>query len=260
MKSDLSLLIITLNEEERIERCIKSVPFAAEVVVVDSGSQDKTCELAQNLGATAVYHQWEGYGAQKNFAAKLCGKNWILSIDADEWLSPELAEEIKALLNRNGDGFSVFAMKRLSRYLGRDIKHGGWFPDWQTRLYKKGAANWDKGERIHETVKTKEHVGRLGGNLCHEPFRTIKEQLDTNTSYAGLLAAKKFGEGRRISFASYIVVKTFFRFIENYFLKLGMLDGVAGFVIAWNSAQSYMMQLHSIYEMSKKEKQKQVSQ
>lgn len=249
--NDLTLIIITLNEEQRIERCIKSVPFAKHVIVVDSGSTDKTCEIAKSLGAELVFNKWEGYGNQKNFATQLSKTNWVLSLDADEWLSEELAEEIKVTISQNTA--KAYTMKRLSRYLGKDIYHGGWYPDWQLRLYKKDSANWDKNEKIHETVKTKDKVEKLFGKIYHEPFRTIEEQLETNSKYAKLLAERKFEQGRRISCPSFIILKTIFRFIENYFIKLGILDGLSGFIIAWNSAQSYMMQLTQIYLLGKKE-------
>jgi len=251
-KLNLSLVVITLNEEDNIARCINSVPFANEVVVVDSGSTDRTVEIAKSLGAKVYSNEWKGYGAQKAFALGKAGCEWILSLDADEWLSDELQKEIPNVIQTGGQGHGVFAMKRLSRYLGEWIYHGGWYPDWQVRLFKKGAAEWDANETIHESLKTSSSTALLSSLLYHEPFKSIKEHVDVNLKYAGLLAEKKFNQGKRENFAFMIVLKTLFRFKMNYIFKGGFRDGVRGLIIAWNSAQSYMVQLYEIYKRTKK--------
>jgi len=250
--SKLSLVIITLNEEKNIERCIKSVPFASEVIVVDSGSKDRTVEVAERLGAKVYKNEWKGYGAQKSFAAQKASGDWTLSLDADEWLSDELQAEIKDIISRSTSG--AFAMPRLSFYMNRAIRHGGWFPDWQVRLYSKGVASWDPNESIHESLKTEHDIHKLTNLLYHEPFESIKEQVDVNFVYAELLADKKFAKGKRIKCPCVIPIRVVSRFFENYMIKGGFRDGFAGFVIAWNSAQSYMMQLYSIYKKTKDEK------
>ncbi len=250
--SKLSLVIITLNEEKCIERCISSVPFASEVIVVDSGSTDRTVQIAESLGAKVYKNEWKGYGAQKCFAAQLVTGDWVLSLDADEWLSPELQVEIQELIKRCKTG--VFAMPRLSYYLAKPIRHGGWFPDWQIRLYSKGVASWDPNESIHESLKTEHMINKTSSVLYHEPFESIKEQVDVNFVYAGLLAEKKFKSGKRIKCPCVIPIKTVFKFFENYIIKRGFMDRFPGFVIAWNSAQSYMIQLYHIYIMTKEER------
>jgi glycosyltransferase involved in cell wall biosynthesis len=255
-KLDLSLVIITLNEENSIERCIGSVPFAKEVVVVDSGSTDKTKEIAQKLGAKVIHQDWLGYGAQKKFATSKATCSWVLSLDADEWLSEELQDEIKEMVGRDGMGYSVYSMRRLSQYMDKWIYHGGWFPDWQMRLFKSGIAQWDEQEEIHETIKTKERTARLAGVLYHKPFDSIKEQVDVNFKYAKLIAEKKFKSGRRVVSPYSIIFRTLSRFVENFMFKGGFRDGIRGFVIAVNSAQSYMMQLYHLYRKSLKEKVK----
>jgi len=139
-------------------------------------------------------------------------------------------------------------MARLSTFLGEPIRHGGWFPDWQIRLYSKGSASWDPKESIHESLKTKYDVRKISGLLCHEPFESIKEQIDVNFIYAHLIADTKFTKGKRINCRCWIPARTVFKFFENYIIKGGFRDGVPGFIIAWNSAQSYMIQLYSIYK------------
>lgn len=241
----LTLAVITLNEEKNIERCIRSVPFAAETIVVDSGSTDATVEKAKSLGAAVHHNKWPGYGAQKAFAAAMASGDWILSLDADEWLSPELAEEIRGVVEGGEPG--VFSMPRLSYFLGRPIRHGGWFPDRQTRLYSKGGAEWDPGESIHESLKAGLPVRRLNGVIFHEPFASVKEQVEVNFKYAGLLAERKYAAGRRVKSQAWIAFRTLVKFAENYFWKAGFLDGLPGFIIAFNSAQSYLVQLNGIY-------------
>lgn len=241
----LTLAVITLNEEASIGRCIRSVPFASETIVVDSGSTDATVEKAKELGAVVHHNKWPGYGAQKAFAADKASGDWILSLDADEWLSPELAEEIRGVVE--GGAAGVFSMPRLSYFLGRPIRHGGWFPDRQTRLYAKGTAHWDPGESIHESLKADSPVRKLRGVLFHEPFDSVKEQVDVNFKYAGLLAERKYAAGRRIKSPAWIAFRALVKFAENYIWKAGFLDGLPGFIIAFNSAQSYLVQLHGIY-------------
>ncbi|MBN1113790.1 MAG: glycosyltransferase family 2 protein, partial [Oligoflexia bacterium] len=232
-----------------IERCIKSVPFAREVIVVDSGSTDRTREICDELGAKVILRGWKGYGEQKHFANTQAGSEWILSLDADEWLSHELAEEIYKNLSADPVSSDVYSMKRLSRYLGKWIYHGGWFPDFQKRLFRKKCAEWLPEEKIHESVRVKDGAREFNLNelMYHEPFSSIYEQCDVNFGYAELLAEKKYKSGKRIKNPLVIIIRTMFRFIQNYFVKMGFLDGLPGFIIAWNSAQSYMLQNYSIY-------------
>ena len=255
-KLDLSLVIITLNEENSIERCIRSAPFASEIVVVDSGSTDNTKEIAEKLGAKVFHQDWLGYGAQKKFATQKAGQKWVLSLDADEWLSDELRDEIQEVISRDGLGYSVYSMRRLSQYMDKWIYNGGWFPDWQMRLFKNGLAQWDADEEVHETVKTSEETARLAGVIYHKPFDSIKEQVDVNFKYAKLIAEKKYRAGKRLYSAYLIPIKTVSRFLENLILKKGFFDGVRGFIIAVNSAQSYMMQLYHLYRKSLRDKAK----
>lgn len=246
----LTLAIITLDEEKNIERCVRSVPFASEIIVVDSGSADATVEKAKALGAVVCHNKWPGYGAQKAFAAGRASGDWILSLDADEWLSPALAEEIRAVTAEGPPG--VFSMPRLSWFLGRPIRHGGWFPDRQTRLYARGDARWDPGESIHESLKTTRPVRKLNGALFHEPFASVREQVEVNFRYAALLAEKRFAAGRRVRSSAWIVLLTLAKFMENYVWKAGFLDGLPGFIIAFNSAQSRLVQLCDIYSRTVK--------
>lgn len=253
-KLDLSLVIITLNEESSIERCISSVPFVSEIIVVDSGSTDNTKEIAEKLGAKVYHQDWLGYGAQKKFATQKARCKWVLSLDADEWLSDELRDEILEVLSRDGLGYSVYSIRRLSQYMDKWIYNGGWFPDWQMRLFKNGVAQWDADEEVHETIKTAEETARLAGVIYHKPFDSIKEQVDVNFKYAKLIAEKKYRAGKRLYNPYLIPLRTISRFLENLVWKKGFLDGVRGFIIAVNSSQSYMMQLYHLYRKSLRDK------
>jgi glycosyltransferase involved in cell wall biosynthesis len=250
-KLDLSLIIITLNEEKNIKKCIESVPFASEVIVVDSGSSDKTIKIAKSLGAKVYHQDWLGYGLQKQFALDHASKTWVLSLDADEELSTKLQDEIIKVVKE--DKYKVFKIKRLSFFLGRFIYHSSWGYNKLIRLFKKGYAKFNK-ETVHEKIITKENFKILKNLMYHTPFESIEHQLSKNLKYANLVAEKKFKNGKRVNFKFSILLKTVFKFFEVYFLKLGILDGFQGFVISINSAQSYMIQFHKIYKLTKKEK------
>src|SRR6266540_2922257 len=165
----LSVAIITRNAASQLERCLASVAFAEEVVVVDSGSTDGTVELAARHGARVVRKEWLGFGAQKQFAVDAASHEWLLCVDADECLSPELREAIVAEL-KAPRGF-VYAMPRRNRFLGRWLKHGEGYPDWSVRLFHRAHARWG-GELVHEKVLTRSPVLRLSGDLLHDAART----------------------------------------------------------------------------------------
>lgn len=241
----LSLIVITKNEEKNIERCIRSVPFASEVLVVDSGSRDKTCEIAKRLGAKVLSKDWMGYGPQKNFATLQAKFDWIISLDADEELSEELQQEI---LDRfqGLDEKTGYLFPRKSKYLGRWIRYGGWYPDWQLRLYHRAHSHWPS-ESIHEKVKS-EREQKMNSPLLHYVFENVAAHVDTNNRYSSLLAEKDFYKGKKFSYFR-LVFKPPIKFFETYFLKLGFLDGLAGFVISLGAAYSIFLRIIKIWEI-----------
>lgn len=246
MSESISLVIIAFNEERNIERCIKSVPFARQIIVVDSFSKDQTSEKAKALGAKVFQKEFLGFREQKNYALSLASESWILSLDADEALSVELAEEISNVL-KNPSEFDAYKMPRLSFHLGRWIKHGGWYPDYQTRLFKKSAAKWSGGE-IHEYVEVKGKVGVLKNNLQHFVFENIFDQIKTNNKYSSHGAIQLFKTDKSFSLLK-LVFKPFGKFFECYFWKLGFLDGAAGFIIALAAAQSMFLKHAKLWEL-----------
>lgn len=251
MKLPLSLVIIAKNEESHIVECIKSVPMADEVIVVDSGSTDKTVELAKNLGARVLYHEWQGFGVQKNWAVDQTKNEWVLCLDADERISeelqPELIEKFPHL-----DPETLYRFSRVSAYLGNWIWHGGWFPDFQGRLFNKRYFQWNL-EPIHERVEGGAKQYHFMGPLEHYVFDDHADHLQTNLHYAKLLSTKDDQSNKRF-FVVQLVYKPFVKFVECYVLKQGFRDGWPGFIIAINAAHSMFMRLCFRYETLKVQK------
>ncbi|MCM2277703.1 MAG: glycosyltransferase family 2 protein [Oligoflexia bacterium] len=237
----LSVTIITLNEEENIGRAIRSVSFADEVVVVDSGSQDQTVEIARGLGARVIHNPWPGYGAQKNFAQRNARNDWILNLDADEEVPPELAAELAAALR---DALQTgrprgFSMPRKTFYLGRWIRHGGWYPNLLCRLSDRRFASWSE-PRVHESLVVQGETAVLRNPLHHHSFGSIRDQVLTNLRFAQLGSEELTRRGGRPGILR-LLLKPPGKFVETYFLKRGFLDGLAGFIIAVNAAYSVFL-------------------
>ena len=246
MKLPLSLVIITLNEEANIERCLKSVPFASDVVVVDSFSTDRTVEIAEKLGARVFSEKWQGYGPQKAFAVGKARQDWVISLDADEALSPELQQEIieKFVSLRPDTGYEL---PRLSWHLGRWIRHGGWYPDYQLRLFNRQHSKWSNAV-LHEKVEVKLKQ-RFEHPILHWVFDTLSDQVITNDKYSTLGAQQQLKtQGKAFSLLK-LIFKPWSKFIECYFLKLGFLDGLPGFIIAVGAGYSIFLRHAKVWEM-----------
>lgn len=247
-RAPISLAIICLNEAQNIERCIRSVPFADDVVVVDSGSTDGTREIAERAGARVFNIAWRGFRDQKRAATELCQHEWVLSLDADEALSVEAAHAIEALLaDPSLDQFDGYESPRLSFNLGRWIRHGGWYPDRQLRLYHRQRAQWQGGEHVHERVEAR-RVRRLDSPILHWPFPDLSEQVSTNNRYSTLGAKNLQTKGEQFSLLK-LCLKPISKFLEVYFIKLGFLDGLAGFVIAVGAAYSVFLKYAKLWEL-----------
>ncbi|MCM2323606.1 MAG: glycosyltransferase family 2 protein [Oligoflexia bacterium] len=247
----LSVTIITLNEEENIARAIRSVRWADEVLVVDSGSVDGTVAIARELGARVLHNPWPGYGAQKNLAQKSVKNDWVLSLDADEEVPAALASEIQALLSSGEPPAKGYAFPRKTFYLGRWIRHGGWYPNYLLRLADRRFASWSEPQ-VHESLRVRGAVERLESPLHHYSFRTIHDQILTNLNFARLGSQELARKGRRPSLVR-LLLKPPGKFVETYLLKRGFLDGLAGFIISVNAAYSvflkYAYQMESIIRL-----------
>lgn len=233
----LSVTIITLNEQANIGRCLDSLSFADEVIVVDSGSTDRTLQIAKEKGAKVFTNDWKGYGQQKNYAHAQASGPWILNLDADEVVSADLAKEIKEAIQRSE--FSGYRIPRKTRFLGRWIMHGGWYPNYLVRLSLKDRSSWTE-PKIHEELKVEGPVGRLLNDLEHYTFDGIEDQVLANLKYAKLGSEELKLKNKRPSLFRQIL-KPWGKFIETYLLKRGFLDGWPGFVISVNAAYSIFL-------------------
>lgn len=237
MAHSISAVIITKNEAANIQRCLESLKTVAdELIVMDSGSTDGTITLAESLGARVIQTEWLGYAQTKNLGHTHASHNYILSIDADEVLSPELTASILAAKSEGLTG--VYDMNRLTNYCGSWIKHSGWYPDNKIRLFDKTAVYWE-GEYVHETLNIPNGTAQqhLHGDLFHYSYSDAKDHRARADKYSELTALKFSEEGKTSSFLKPLT-SGMVRFIKMYFLKLGFLDGRAGFQIAWISALS----------------------
>ncbi len=242
----LSLVIITKDEEQNLERCIRSVPFADEVLVMDSGSVDGTVALAEKLGARVIQQEWLGFEKQKQKVTDAAKHQWVLNLDADEALSPELQSEIRDLL-QSEVAADAFEMPRLAWHLGRWIRHGGWYPDYQKRLYNKNMARWGGGE-LHESIQAK-NIVRLKNAIHHYVFTSLSQQVITNDRYSTLGAKKLLNESccGKVTWL-HLIFRPWGKFIECYFLKRGFMDGRAGFIIAVSAAYSLFLRYAKVWE------------
>jgi len=229
----ISATIITLNEQGNIARAIESLRCADEVIVVDSGSQDRTMEIASKLRARVVESEWMGYAAQKNFAAEQASHDWILSIDADKALSEALEAEIWQI-KKSGPQFDAYTVPRLAQYLGRWILHSGWYPDRKVRLYHRAKARW-VGEYVHESVQVDGVTGHLESNLLHYTCNSLSEHLRMMDRYTTLAAEELVAQRRRIGWTD-LVIDPFWTFFRTYVVKAGFLDGWEGVAIAYMAA------------------------
>ncbi len=225
----LSLVVIAQDEEDRIERCLRSVPFATERIVLDSGSSDRTCERAAAIGAKVVSTDWPGHVAQKNRALALSSQPWVLSLDADEWLSPEAATAVASVL-ASGPTADGYRFARCSEWLGKPIRHGRWYPDRKVRLVKRGLASW-VGDDPHDQLVVRGVVRDLPGDIGHVPYRDFAEHWSTIDRYTQTHAASLHARGVR-SHLWDVALRPPLHFLDAYLLRRGFLDGASGLALA----------------------------
>jgi glycosyltransferase involved in cell wall biosynthesis len=234
MPKSFSIALITLNEAANLPRTLASLRFAADVVVVDSGSTDGTQQIARRAGARFFEEPWKGFAAQKNAAIEHTTGDWVLSLDADEEVSPALAAEIEALLAAEPQ-FDAYRIPRLNHFLGRPLRHGGYWPDPKLRLFRRGAARFAE-RAVHETMEltgeTAGKVGQLKGHLIHHCYPTLEEYVEHMNRYSSAAAQVLVERGRApqslAGLVSGAVLNPAATFLYNYFVRLGFLDGAAG--------------------------------
>ena len=244
----LSCVIITFNEERNIGKCLESVKKVAdEVVVIDSCSTDKTVEICKSYGARVIDHPFEGYIEQKNYALNHASNQYVLSLDADEALSDTLINSI--LLVKENWKCDGYTMNRLNNYCGKWIYHSGWYPDRKMRLFNKTKGSW-KGVNPHDvfTLESGTTQEFLKGNLEHFSFSTVEEHISREKQFANIAASALFKNGKKSGFI-HVYMSPIFKFIRNYFLKLGFLDGYYGWVISSISAKGTYWKYSKLKEL-----------
>jgi glycosyltransferase involved in cell wall biosynthesis len=233
MRKTLSVAIITRNEEANLERTLGSVAWADEIVVLDSGSNDRTEEIARSFRSRFFLETWKGFAAQKNSALEKCSGDWVLSLDADEALSDELAKEIWELLE-NDPPFDGYALPRRNLFLGRWMRFGGFYPDLKLRLFRRGAAEFEP-RPVHETVHFVGKPGRLKSAMVHDAYPTLVDYIAHMDRYSTLGAEQAISRGKRCrslpSFLANVLLNPAATFAYNYFFRLGFLDGREGLLL-----------------------------
>ena len=247
----ISACIIACDEEKNIRRAIESVLWADEILLVDSESADATRAIAARSGAKVIVQKWLGFSKQKQFAADSAAHDWILSLDADEEISPALRDEIQNLQNYSENDLARgYKIPRLGFYMNRPIRHGGWYPDWQLRLFNRKEGKW-KDVLIHESVQMNNaaRVEKLKSDIFHYSIENAANHSRIITErYAPLAARQMFERGRRASIFK-IYTAGFTAFVQTYFLKLGFLDGLPGFCIARFAAHHAFLKYLLLWEM-----------
>jgi len=229
-RARLSVTVITLNEEDALRRCLESVAWADEIVVVDAESSDKTVEVARAFTDAVFVRPWRGFAAQKNFALDHASGDWVLSLDADEEVTPELRGEIVAVLERPASDVAAYAVARRNIFWGAWVRHGGLYPDWQVRLLRRGRGRFGDVS-VHESVRVDGTVVRLASPLLHRSYRDVADFLARADRYSSLAAADRLRHGPPVN-AAELVLRPLGRFLGMYVLRAGFLDGWRGFLLA----------------------------
>lgn len=242
----ISATVITYNEERRIREALESLAWADEIVVVDSGSSDSTLRICREFTDKIYHRDWTGYVDQKSYAVEKAAHDWIFSLDADERPTPELQAEIRDLA-RAGFQSPGYRIPRVARFMGRWIRHGDWYPDYQLRLFDRRRAKW-QGGRVHESVKTDGRPGILKGEIRHHTYNSFSDYLKRLETYTTLAAADYHERGKSSSVLA-LAGHPPAVFIKSYILKRGFLDGAPGFAVAVMGAVSVFFKYAKLYEL-----------
>ena len=244
----ISAVVITYNEESNIKSCIIALQkVAAEILIIDSKSEDRTRAIAKNLGAKVVETEWRGYAETKNFGNSIASNDWILSIDSDEILSEELIENIKKLELEND---KVYSLDRLTNFCGQWIRHSGWYPEWKVRLFHRSHTKWE-GSFVHEKLKYSKSISvqKIQGKLFHYSYKTLEEHWERIEKYARLSALEMQSKGKKSSFLKRWVSPVA-RFLRTFFLKMGFLDGKNGWIISLRNARLVHLKYRILRELN----------
>ncbi|MBW7907491.1 MAG: glycosyltransferase family 2 protein [Kiritimatiellae bacterium] len=243
----VSACVTTFNEEANIRCCLESLRWCDEIIVVDSFSSDRTVEICREFTPRVYQHKWLGYIGQKNLIRGMASHDWILFVDADEEVSPDLREEIRAELAANDGSVAGYRFPRMVNYLGRWIRHGEWYPDIKLRLFLKSKGH-SGGTEPHDQVIVDGGVKTLRGKLYHYTYANMHEHLETMNRFSGITAQEKFRANSRFRWADFLI-RPPFRFLKAYILRRGFLDGRRGFLIALVSAFGVCMKYAKLWEL-----------
>lgn len=245
----ISVTLITHNEERNVEEALQSISWADEIIVIDCGSSDATTEICRKYTDKIFHRDWTGYVDQKRFAVEKASYDWIFSLDADERSSPELSVEIQELA-RKGFGKAGYKIPRVAFFMGRWIRHGDWYPDYQLRLFDRRHGAWEGG-RVHESVKISSQPGFLKGEIYHYTYRSLSDYLRRLESYSSLSALDYQQRGKTATPLK-LLGNPLATFIKAYFIKRGFLDGAPGFVVAVMGAVSVFFKYAKLFELQRR--------
>jgi len=245
----LSACVITFNEADRIGACLASLSFCDEVVLVDSHSTDATRDIARSMGVRVIERDWPGYRSQKQFAVDNATNDWVLCLDADERVTPELRAEVEALREKGFAQYAGWSVPRITDYFGQFLRHGNAYPDRLIRLFDRRHGKWI-GEEIHENTRVSGPVGRLRGHLEHFSYRSLTDHHNRMARYADLMARALFARGKRCGLMK-VIVNPQWRFFRGYVIRLGFLDGWRGLVFALVEANYVRRKYLGLYMLSK---------
>lgn len=249
----LSVTIITLNEEDNIRLALESVKWADEIIVVDSGSTDRTLEICKEYTDKVIFNPWPGMNGQKAFAREQASCEWLLNIDADERVSPQLQSRIKSILEE-GSSYDGYFIPRRVWYLGRWIDHSGWYPDYTLRFFKRDKGRW-AGTDPHDKVVVDGVTTRLSENIHHYTYKNVTDHINTMNKFTTVAAGEYEKKGKSAGFFN-LVLRPPFTFFKKYILKQGFRDGLPGFVIAFSSAYYVFLKYVKLWELKNSERLK----
>ncbi|MGB9735569.1 MAG: glycosyltransferase family 2 protein [bacterium] len=247
--SELSVVVVTQNEEDRIRQCLESVKWAHEIIIVDAFSKDKTLDICRLYTDKIYSREWDGFITQKNYAMSLATKDWVLSLDADEALSEQLIDEIKSVLGSGKQDCVAYSMPRKTYYLGRWILHSGWYPDRKIRLVKNGFGKWG-GLEPHDTLVVNGRVCRLNGDILHYSFRNISHHIRKLDYFTDVASEELIKSGKHIGIKE-LIFHPVGMFFKMFILKRGFLDGIQGFIAASISAFHVFIKYAKAWERNK---------
>lgn len=251
-RPSVSAIVICFNEEQNIGPCLESLNWCDEIVVVDSFSTDRTVEIARQYTHRVVQREWAGYRDQKAFAHSQATKDWVLLVDSDERVTPELREEIQQTLSRDGGAYAGFSLPRLVFYLGRWWWRGGWYPDYDVRLFKRDRASWG-GSDPHEKIFVDGPVRRLRHPLHHYSYRNIEDHVERINHFTSISSRELWKEKKRWHWMD-VLLRPPFRFFRYYILQRGFLEGFAGFHVAVTGAMYVFLKYAKLWELELEEK------